>query len=49
MYANVRRAVQGFARFFSRKGIIASGKPLLSWAEVEREVVERRGEADQRG
>jgi hypothetical protein len=32
-----------------RERIIASGEPLLSWAEIEREVAERRGEADQRG
>jgi hypothetical protein len=32
-----------------RERIIASGEPLLSWTEIEREVAERRGEADQRG
>jgi hypothetical protein len=32
-----------------RERIIASGEPLLSWAEIEREVAERRGEAEQRG
>jgi hypothetical protein len=32
-----------------RDRIVASGEPLLSWAEIEREVAERRGEAEQRG
>jgi len=32
-----------------RERIIASGEPLLSWAEIEHEVAERRGEAEQRG
>jgi hypothetical protein len=32
-----------------RERIIASGEPLLSWAEVEHEIAERRGEAEQRG
>ena len=32
-----------------RDRIIASGEPLLSWAEIEREVAERRGEAEQHG
>jgi len=31
-----------------RKRIVASGEPLLSWNEIEREVAERRGEAEQR-
>jgi hypothetical protein len=31
-----------------RERIIASGEPLLSWAEIEREIAERRGEAEQR-
>jgi hypothetical protein len=31
-----------------RERIVASGEPLLSWAEIEREVAERRGEADPR-
>jgi hypothetical protein len=30
-----------------RERIIASGEPLLSWAEIEREVAEHRGEAEQ--
>ena len=30
-----------------RKRIVASGEPLLSWAEIQREVAERRGEAQQ--
>ncbi len=29
-----------------RAKIIASGEPLLNWEEIEREVAERRGEAD---
>jgi hypothetical protein len=32
-----------------RDRIIASGEPLLSWAEIEREIAERRGEAEQHG
>lgn len=32
-----------------RERIIASGEPLLSWTEIEHEVAERRGEAEQRG
>ncbi len=32
-----------------RERIIASGEPLLSWAEIEHEVAERRGEGEQRG
>jgi hypothetical protein len=32
-----------------RERIVASGEPLLSWAEVEGEVAERRGGAEQRG
>jgi hypothetical protein len=32
-----------------RKEIIASGEPLLSWREIEREVAERRGGADLQG
>jgi hypothetical protein len=31
-----------------RAQIIASGEPLLSWDDVEREVAERRGEAEQK-
>jgi len=30
-----------------REQIIASGEPLLSWEEIEREVAERRGEFEQ--
>jgi hypothetical protein len=30
-----------------REQIVASGEPLLSWTEVEREVAERRGESEQ--
>jgi hypothetical protein len=30
-----------------REQIVASGEPLLSWEEVEREVAERRGEFEQ--
>ena len=30
-----------------REQIVASGEPLLSWEESEREVAERRGEHDQ--
>jgi hypothetical protein len=30
-----------------REQIVASGEPLLSWEEIEREVAERRGEHDQ--
>ena len=30
-----------------RERIVASGEPLLTWDEVEREVAERRGEAEQ--
>jgi hypothetical protein len=29
-----------------REKIVASGEPLLSWEEIEREVAERRGERD---
>ncbi len=29
-----------------RQRIIASPEPLLSWAEIEREIAERRGEAE---
>jgi hypothetical protein len=29
-----------------RERIIASREPLLSWAEIEREISERRGEAE---
>jgi hypothetical protein len=29
-----------------RERIVASGELLLSWAEIEREVAERRGEAE---
>jgi len=29
--------------------IVTSGEPLLSWSEIEREVHERRGGAEQRG
>jgi hypothetical protein len=32
-----------------REKIIASGEPLLSWEEIEREVADRRGEAEHRG
>ena len=32
-----------------RERIVASGEPLLSWAEIGQEVAERRGEAEQRG
>ncbi len=32
-----------------RERIVAAGEPLLSWAEIEREIAERRGEAEQRG
>jgi hypothetical protein len=32
-----------------REWITASGEPLLSWAEIEREIAERRGETEQRG
>jgi len=31
-----------------REKIIASGEPLLSWEEIEREVADRRGEAEHR-
>ncbi len=31
-----------------RERIVASGEPLLSWEEIEREVAERRGEFEQR-
>jgi hypothetical protein len=27
-----------------REQIVASGEPLLSWEEIEREIAERRGE-----
>jgi hypothetical protein len=30
-----------------RERIVASGEPLLSWEEIEREVAERRGESEQ--
>jgi hypothetical protein len=30
-----------------REQIVASGEPLLSWEEVEREIAERRGEFEQ--
>jgi hypothetical protein len=30
-----------------RAQIVASGEPLLSWQEIEREVAERRGEFEQ--
>jgi hypothetical protein len=30
-----------------RERILASGEPLLSWEEIEREVAERRGESEQ--
>jgi hypothetical protein len=29
-----------------REKIVASGEPLLSWEEIEREFAERRGERD---
>ena len=32
-----------------REQIVASGEPLLSWEEIEREVAERRGEIEQQG
>src|SRR5215471_5033399 len=31
-----------------RERIVASGEPLLSWADIDREVAERRGQAEQR-
>ena len=30
-----------------REKIVASGEPLLSWEDIEREVAERRGEFEQ--
>ena len=30
-----------------RKRIVASGEPLLSWDDIEREVAERRGEVNE--
>jgi hypothetical protein len=30
-----------------RKKIVASGEPLLSWDDIEREVAEHRGEVEQ--
>ena len=30
-----------------RQRIVASGEPLLSWEDLERELAERRGEADE--
>jgi hypothetical protein len=32
-----------------RQRIVASGEPLLSWEDIEREITERRGESEQRG
>ena len=32
-----------------RERIVASGEPLLSWTEIEQDIAERRGEAEQRG
>jgi len=32
-----------------RERIVTSGETLLSWSEIEREVAERRGGAEQRG
>ena len=32
-----------------RERIVASDEPLLSWTEIEHEIAERRGEAEQRG
>jgi hypothetical protein len=47
-------AAQGMARtrlgeqlLRIREQIVASGEPLLSWEDVEREVAERRGEFEQ--
>jgi hypothetical protein len=31
-----------------RERIVASGEPLLSWREIDREIAERRGEAEPR-
>jgi len=31
-----------------RERIVASGEPLLSWPEIEREIAERGGEAERR-
>ena len=31
-----------------RERVVASGEPLLSWEEIEREVAERRGEFEHR-
>jgi hypothetical protein len=32
-----------------RRRIVKSGRPLLSWEQIEREVAERRGEPGQQG
>jgi hypothetical protein len=31
-----------------RERIVASGEPLWSWSEIEQEIAERRGDAEQR-
>jgi hypothetical protein len=50
----VEAALQGMARtrlgerlLRIREQIVASGEPLLSWEDIEREVAERRGEFEQ--
>jgi hypothetical protein len=51
-----RNAAQGAARtrlgeklLRIRRRIVESGRPLLSWEQIEREVAERRGESGQQG
>jgi hypothetical protein len=50
----VEAAPQGMARtrlgeplLRIREQIVASGEPLLSWEDIEREVAQRRGEFEQ--
>ena len=47
--SRVPRTGLGERLFQIRQRIVASGEPLLSWAEIDREVVERRGEAGGQG
>jgi hypothetical protein len=42
------RTILGKQLLRIREQIVASGEPLLSWEEIEREVAERRGEFEQR-
>ncbi len=45
----LRRTTLGARLSRIRERIVASGEPMLSWAELEHEIGERRGEADERG